>query len=193
MITPLRTGDIVGLAPKGFEKLIDGLVSPKSNTHHHVLLGPYISEEEDWVVYESLCSGVRVGRLRWYKDQRLRIYRLNEETGSRAFSRASMYGRRGYDYILPAKLFIFGIGCWVRHGFKPIPYYLLKDSPNSKLICTELVTEAYKPDATIVPSGVAATPSAIESAMLDGILYLVFDGMLSDLFGLHGLAFRRRK
>jgi hypothetical protein len=188
----LRIGDIVGLAPKGFEKLVNGLVLPKSNTHHHVLLGPYISDEEDWVIYESLYSGVRVGRLRWYKDQRLKVYRLDEEVGLRAFGRASMYGRRGYDYILPAKLFIFGIKFWLRHGFRPIPYYLLKDLPNSALMCTELFVEAYKPYASIIPSGIAATPSAIEQAMIDGILYLAYDGMLSGLFNLYGLAFKRK-
>ena len=189
----LRIGDIVGLAPNGLEKLFNGLVSPKSNTHHHVLLGPYIPDEEDWVVYESLYSGVRVGRLCWYKDRKLRVYRLNEEIGLKAFAKASVYGRRGYDYILPAKLFMFGVWYWLRHGFKPIPYYLLKDSPNSGLLCTELVIESYRSFAKIIPDGVAATPAAIEQALIDGILYLIYDGMLSDLFSLHGLAFKRRK
>lgn len=191
MMSIMKDGDIVGLSPKGFEKLLVGLIAPKVNVYHHVILGSFVEDEEDWVIYESMPTGVKVGRLSWYKDQKIKVYRYDEKIGKKAVNRATLFGRRGYDFILPAKLLMIGIWYWLRNGFRLVPYDLLKDMPNSAMLCTELVVEAYRPFVKIVPDGIAATPSAIEQARIDGILSLVFDNTLSSLFRVHGLRLKR--
>jgi hypothetical protein len=188
---PLEEGDIIGLAPKGIERLFPPLISPRVNTHHHVLLGAYIPDEEDWVIYESLYSGVHIGRLSWYKDQKLRVYRVDPHLGVRAVLNVTKYGRKGYDFLIYIRLLLNAFGYWIRNGLCPVPFFYLRDVPNNQLLCTELITKAYRP-YLIIADGVAATPAAFEQSHLDGAISLVYEGMLSELFHLHDLEYRGR-
>lgn len=174
-----KLGDIVGIAPEWWQVVFLALVKPYIYAFHFLLIGPYIKYEEDWVIYESIGSGVRVGRLSWYRGKQATVFRpTKSKVGKVAVNWATIYGRCGYDYLLLLKLFWFGIKYLFTHGFKPIPYDKIPDFPDRTLICVELVTKAYERCWPLVPEGVAATPAAIKAAELNGKLHLVYEGTI---------------
>lgn len=173
-----EVGDIVGVAPSWLEAVLLELESPYVHAFHHLLVGPAVPEDEDWIILESIGSGVRVGRLSWYRGQQAIVYRppYDIDVGDLVFNRATLYGRRGYDYLQLLQLAVWGIPKWIRGSFKPIYYEEIPSDHNSALICTELVVEAYDYPYRIVPEGIAATPAAIKAAQLSGLLEVVYEG-----------------
>lgn len=177
-----EVGDIVGVAPAWNEAVLLELMSPYVHAFHHLLVGPSVPEDEDWIILESIGSGVRVGRLSWYRGQQIIVYRMPYKkitdiiNANLIFDRATLYGRRGYDYLGLLQLAIWGIPKWIKGGFKPIPFDEIPSDHNSALICTELVVEAYEKVYRLVLEGVAATPAAIKAAQLSGLLEVVYEG-----------------
>lgn len=176
----LKPGDIIGLKALWWQKWMTYGISPPIDRVHFFILGRYIPEDDDWIIYESLLSrGVRIGRLSWYKGQHATVYRLPDESkGELAANTASEYGRERYDYLLILRLFGLSIKYWCTHGIRRIPFYVLTDTPNRSLLCVELVVQVYKDYVRLVPEGVVATPSAIEQARIDGKLLVVFEGII---------------
>jgi hypothetical protein len=172
-----KIGDIVGLKATWGEDIPLSMISPHVHYFHHFLIGPCIPEDDDWIILESINSGVRVGRLSWYDGREAVVYRPTLETaGELAFDQATLYGRRGYDYLQLAKLFIWGIPKWVNGGFKPIPWNKIPSDSDAALICTELCVRSYDKVWRLVSSGVAATPAAIWQACILGKLSIVDEG-----------------
>lgn len=179
----LKPGDIVALRALWWQRWLTKLTAPPTDRCHFLLLSWYIPGEEDWVVYESIVSrGMRVARLSWYSGQHARIYRVADESaGQFAVYEATKYGRARYDYLLPIRLIWVAVKYWFKNGLKRIPYDAIPDLPNRGLLCTELVVKSYENYFRLVPQGIAATPSALEQAYLDGKLMMTFEGKLQEI------------
>jgi len=176
-----KSGDIVGLKALWWQRWMTWLTSPPTDRIHFLLLGMPVPGGNDWIIYESLVSrGVRVGRISWYLGQHAKVYRSPDpNVGRLAAFEASIYGRAKFDYVLILSVLWIAIKYWCQHGPKRIPYYELTDLPNRSLWCVELVIKAYEKYVRLVPEGIAATPSAIEQARLDGKLTTIFEGILT--------------
>lgn len=174
----LKLADIVALEALWYQKPLTHLVAPYTDKFHFLLLGEYIAEEDDWVIYESLMTkGMRVGRLSWYGGRNAQIFRAaNKSFGELIVHEATIYGRSDYDHLLIFKLSGDVIGFWWKHGPRRVPYYALRDRPNSSLVCVELITKSYEKYWRLVAKGIAASPSAIINAYHSGLIREVYNG-----------------
>ena len=157
----LKPGDIGVVYEKGLAtKLSSTLITPRTSFFHFFLVCEYIPTEMDYVIYESIPSrGVSIGRLSWYFDRKVDIYRPDPELvefeteyqseylGQLAVWEATKRGRIGYDYSICVKLFFLVFyNCFKNlikfHRFN-CSYTDIKMSRNRRLLCTEMVDEAY--------------------------------------------------
>jgi hypothetical protein len=137
---------VVGGGPMGW--LSESQITPHTKLFHFFVIGDYIAEDDDYVILESIGKGTAVGRLSWYADKRYTVFRMNDPNfaalGELAAERASVFGRRHYDYALYVKLFAWALGYWTKElatGHWPprpvrpeqIPYKTDRD-----FICIEL-------------------------------------------------------
>jgi len=182
MRTELKLADIVALQARGFQKPLTYLTTPYTDKFHFLLLGQYVSEDDDWVIYEALISkGMRVGRLSWYGGQNAQIFRAtNESFGELIVHEATIYGRSDYDHLLIFKLIGDAVGFWWKYGPRKVPYYVLRDRPNSGLLCTEVITKSYEKYWRLVAEGIAASPSAIINAYYSGLIREVYNGDIPE-------------
>ena len=157
----IRPGDIGAVVETGLVgRLSARFILPSTDFFHFFLVADYIPLENDYVIYESIPShGVSVGRLSWYLPFTVAIFRPNtdevlsrtilkpEELGRRAVWQATKFGRCKYDYRLCAIIMLRTFwGCFrnLSRGkgfyidFTEIPF-----SKDKRLLCTEMVDEAY--------------------------------------------------
>lgn len=157
----IKPGDVGAVVEKGLVgRLSARLILPSTDFFHFFLVADYIPIENDFVIYESIPShGVAVGRLSWYLNQTVAIFRpaleevlsrsilKPEELGQRAVWQATKFGRCKYDYRLCAIIcFRTLFGCF-KSFFKGDGFNIIfTDIPFSRdkrLLCTEMVDEAY--------------------------------------------------
>jgi len=157
----LKPGDIAVVYERGLAtKLSSMLIIPRADFFHFFLVADYIPAEMDFVIYESIPShGVSVGRLSWYFDKKVDIYRPDPELvemeteyqseylGQLAVWEATKRGRIGYDYSICVKLFFLVFYNCFRNLIKfhkfNCPYTNIRMSRNRRLLCTEMIDEAY--------------------------------------------------
>lgn len=175
----LYPGDILAFRASFPAIFLNQCVSPVTDRWHFALLVSYHHGEKDWIIYESLKDkGVRIGRLSWYTNESIEIYRVDKLMGDDVVYEASLYGRAGYDTTLISRMACEIGRYWRRHGIRRVPCDELHDRPNGTLVCTELVTRSYNRYVSLIPNGVAATPAAMKQSYLEGKMELVFRGFV---------------
>lgn len=146
-------GYIVGVEGGAMSYASQAIFTPPTRLYHFLVIGQYIPEDDDYVILEAIASGVRVGRLSWYKDDLYVVFRVNdpdaEELGRRACYLASQFGRWGYDYMMylhlgyhvPRVILLNLIKERRFRRIKPseIPYY-----ENHAVICTEFANALWR-------------------------------------------------
>jgi hypothetical protein len=177
-------GDIVEVADKNLEAKANQFVfTPHTPYLHHFLIGNYIAEENDYVIYESIPShGVAIGRLSFYDGKNYRVLRLNrwdsKIVGGAVINDVSLFGREGYDYIgminLVGQVIRIESMYWRTYRkFKAVSSRDVIINGNG-LWCTELVVQAYlKAGVSILPPGCAALPSAFQESVDNETLVVV--------------------
>jgi len=177
LLSQLQTGDIGAVKGTGLVvSLQRKLILPETDRIHHLLLGDYIPEENDFVILESISKGTAVGRLSWYKDQNIEFYRVNspdcKKLGKRAAIQATKWGRARYDYRII--LWIIWNTLKLVNKHRKIHITEFPALPEDKrLLCTELVKEGYKEIFPILPPKLPAFPSAYKFSLAMGRLDLV--------------------
>lgn len=74
-----KPGDIgrikaTGLMSRLATKAMNFIFTPKAGGFHHFVIRGSIPDEDDYEIMESISSGIRLGRLSWYKDYE--VFRL---------------------------------------------------------------------------------------------------------------------
>jgi hypothetical protein len=164
------------------------LFYPHTWFYHTALLGNYISDENDYEILESISSGVRIGRLSFYKGFHYKVYwpsATNYSIGSDIVTKASKFGRLRYDF-----LFFFDMAieiCRIEldnlityKRFYSIRPWELKTNKHVNFVCTRFTKEAwnlYRMD-TPFPDNWAAIPSAYEEAVNEGRLIVLGENVV---------------
>lgn len=180
-----RAGDGVGVVGSGpLDWLSENAITPKTKLFHFFVLGDYIEEDDDYVILESIGKGTAVGRLSWYSTKQYTVFRMNDPDyvalGKLAAERASIFGRRHYDYALYLKLFTWAAGYWLKEiatGHIPprparpdmIPYKTDRD-----FICIELYFAIWNlVGRRIRAHGHAPVPAEVILAVKRGTLAVI--------------------
>ena len=181
-----QLADIARVHPKDWSRIeakaSELVFTPHVKWLHHFLIGQYLADENDYVIYESIPShGVAIGRLSWYDGYEYSVLRLNRpdsaQIGAKVIEDVSLFGRRPYGYGsmfgLIRGLISVEYDSWkVTHRLKAITSFEMQPyMSNTGLLCTQLVVDAYlKAKVAILPLGAAALPCAFEGAIEDGTL-----------------------
>ncbi len=177
------TGDIVGVKGGLMSKLTEKIFDPSTRLYHFLIIGDYIPEDDDYEIYESIASGVRVGRLSWYSQDSYTVFRLNDpevfDLGKKARNEASNFGRWGYDYLMYMHILVDMVKIWIRMLFKE--HHLRRVKPqelpyheNHAFICTEFANAVYrKGGRPPIPYGVNPLPAGYIQALTDRKLIIV--------------------
>lgn len=181
-----QLADIVRVVPNDWTRFLNKASEFAFTPHipwlHHILIGQYIPNESDYVIYESIPShGVAVGRLSWYDGNKYSVLRLNVPissfVGERVIADVSLFGRANYSYlsvlaVMGGLIKIEYANLLTNHKLKAANAYdMLPYSSDKGLMCIQLVVDAYrKAGVEILPSGCAALPCAFEEALNLGLL-----------------------
>lgn len=178
-------GDGVGVEGSGpIGWLSKTQITPHTKLFHFLVIGQYIPEDDDYVVFESIGKGTAVGRLSWYVGSKYTVFRMNDPNylalGELAVERASIFGRRHYDYMLYVKVFAWALGYWTKElatGHWPprpvrpeqIPYKTDRD-----FICIELYFAIWNlVGRRIRAHGHAPVPGEVIDAVNRGRLVII--------------------
>ena len=182
-------GDIVGYKPTGWSS-IEGRLNQITFTPHIALLhwfiiGNYIPDENDYVIYESIPShGVALGRLSWYDKKYYRVFRPNvpmsRVLSERVINDISLFGRQHYGYtsiitmvlaILRAEISTYRAS----HKLKSIkPSEIKPFMSQHGLLCTQLVARAYhNAGYDVVDDKDAALPAAFINSLNREVIFEV--------------------
>ena len=196
----LQRGDIFATTnPSLIGRLHHKLFRPRTTRFHYGILGEKVIHEKelDWVIFESITKGTAVGRLSWYLNDDVEVYRIvvrdsdlagygldakSRDTigfnfGVLASLEATNMGRRWYDYrllavILWKSLLAMALHLW-REGQVYVDYRDLRPIGGLDLACTELVNECFKPYFPVIDERFLATPANFKQSVLDGRLRTV--------------------
>lgn len=170
-----------GLMSKISSWMMRRIFVPDTEAFHHFVIRSFIPDESDYEIKEAISSGVREGRLSWYKDYE--IYRLPVPeavaNGELACAKYSRHGRASYDYILFAKIFMGVIVVetkilWHEHHFRKIHCAELPYARDNHFVCTEVAYEiTWLMGAPILPWYVVSLPPAIQEVINAGGLVKV--------------------
>lgn len=166
------------------------IFTPHTNKMHVFMIGQYIPEEKDYVIYESIPShGVAIGRLSFYDGYEYNVLRLNKDDscsiGIRAVKEVSRFGRKPYGYFTILQV-IYGAVLLFYAQFKADHHFRALTARDMRLflsyshgeICTQLVPEVYRATGVeILPLGDADLPCAFIEALQAGILKEVTLGL----------------
>jgi hypothetical protein len=151
------------------------LFTPHTWWYHTAILGEYIPDENDYEILESIDSGIRLGRLSFYKNRRFRLYwptGINMTVGESLRAKASKFGRLNYDYKFYFDLAIEVIRIqWtnlVRYKrFFSIRVDELNVDKHVNFVCTRFSKEFWSLYSSEIPfpSTWAAIPAAYELAV----------------------------
>lgn len=189
VFSQLQRGDIFATTNPGIVgQLHKRLFRPRTTRFHYGLLGEKIIHEDelDWVIFESIGKGVAVGRLSWYLNDDVEVYRVavQESTDPRnnntlAFNygllaslEATNLGRRLYDFRAWFHIAYYSLKAIAYHLWKEGKAYVhYTDIPlvlDNRLICTELVNESYRPYFAVTDNRFLATPANFKHSVLYG-------------------------
>jgi len=178
-----QAGDFVGVLGGAISHASYAIFTPPTRLFHFLDIGDYIPEEDDHEILEAIASGVRTGRLSWYKNDLYVVFRLNDpdakEIGQSGHRIASKFGRWGYDYGMYGHLLIDLIRIYSRilvreHHLRRIRPEELPYHENHAFVCTEF-ENATKREVKhpIIPPGVNPFPAGYVQAYLDGKIKVV--------------------
>ena len=135
----------------------------------------------DYEIKEAIASGIRDGRLSWYRGYE--ILRLgNEEAvakGEMACAKYSRFGRSRYDFLLFAKILAGVIRAEVsvlikEHRFRRLRCAEIPYARDDEFVCTETAYEiSYLQGDPIVSPDVICLPPAVQEAVDSGRLVSV--------------------
>jgi len=177
----LEAGDIFATKASGLlGRLSSALMYPPTDRFHFGLISRKVKDmdgTEDYEILESTGKGITPGRLSFYGEQDIKVYRVNCPAYLRhqAPIELTKYGRSKYDYLLIIKIVIQGTWTIFRNwimgeGFHPICADDLTWSHDNALVCTEAVDIAYLSVGISLTGGICPTPSAFKQAELDGLM-----------------------
>jgi len=180
----LQAGDIVGVEGKGLLCwLSEHIFEPQTRLYHFLLVGDHLPRENDYVILESIASGVRLGRLSWYENREYTVFRITEpdskRLGMRATRLASKFGRRHYDFMLYPKLLFGVMKCWWEQLIKERKIRRIRPDELSytrdkAFVCTEFASEVWRLVNYPVIKGITSLPSAYVQACYNGRLQVVW-------------------
>jgi hypothetical protein len=180
-------GDIVGVKGGFMAEIAYHLFKPATKLYHFLVIGEYLGEENDYVIYEAIASGVRIGRLSWYGDDVYVVFRVNVpepitpgqmtgyQCGRRAVDKASAFGRWGYDWAMFVSLAADLARIYIRNLFRGqirrIAAEELTYRENHAFICTEFAAALWRGTGYCpIPEGVVPLPAGYVQAFTDGKL-----------------------
>ena len=170
------------------------LVRPKSDLYHFgMICGRF---NRDYVILESIFDDPVTGEIHWanllrdsvmpghlsrYSGYEITILRpaisgtINEQKTKRELAVSRLYALAGAGYDLEGEV-IEALKS-VARGIPPWDYEQLKHQQGPKFTCLGIVVQAWA-DAgfLIIPPGVYPTPSAMEQAVREGRLTVIFQG-----------------
>lgn len=175
------------------------IFTPHTNKMHVFMIGEYIPEEKDYVIYESIPShGVAIGRLSFYDGYEYNVLRLNTDdsaaVGIRAVKQVSKFGRKPYGYFTILQV-VYGAVLLFYAQFKREHHFRALTARDMSVflsysrgeICTQLVPEVYRSAGVeILPLGDADLPCAyIEAVQLRTLkeVTLGLGKMMKPLYG----------
>jgi len=178
-----QAGDIGRVKPTGLASkvglwMMNKVLQPHCDFFHHFVVRSYITDEGDYEIMEAIASGVRLGRLSWYRDYE--IYHLSDPEavlkGAQACAKYSRYGRSRYDFPLFGKILVavvlreIMLLLW-EHRFRKLRCSELGYGRDNSFVCTEVAYEvAYLMGVALCPVDVVSLPPAIQEAIDGGIL-----------------------
>lgn len=188
---PIMVGDIVGIRESGIYDLATRVVNicctPSNELFHYGIITQYIKDLDDWLIAESIVTGVRFQLIKqWYTRRKslVRVFRVNNVSPDKrleAASRVYRYANTKYDYPLIFNLIRSGVPYWFKkivkeHKLCRIRAEDLPWEPDRRFVCTELATRPYADlGIYIVPKGVVPIPSSLREAEIRGRLKLVYE------------------
>ncbi len=183
MVKKYGQGYIVGVEGGALSKIAEAVFTPPTRLYHFLVIDRYIESEEDYEIHEAISSGVRSGRLLWYKDVFYVVFRINDEhaegLGARACELASDFGRWGYDFQMYAYLLFDGIRIGLRNLIKERRFRRIRPAElpfheNHAFICTEFANALwYQVGKPPIPQGVVPLPAGYVEAVIAGKLQIV--------------------
>ncbi len=174
-------GDIGRIKPTGAGSkaaswLMNRVLTPHTDYFHHFVIRTYIPDEKDYEILEAIGTGVRIGRLSWYKDYE--VYRLTDKLailrGDLACAKYSRFGRSSYDFILFAKTLAGVLRAesgilFKEHHLRKVHCAELPYAQDDEFVCTELAYEVtYLQGAPILSPKVVSLPPAIQEVINEG-------------------------
>ena len=176
----LQRGDIFATTnPSLIGQLHKSLFRPRTTRFHYGILGEYILKDDDFTIFESIAKGTAVGRLSWYLNEDVEVYRVvgPDYIGVLASLEATNMGRRRYDFrllgVIAWKSLLAMVGHLWREGEVYVDYCDLRPIGGLDLLCTELVHECFKPYFPVIDERFLATPANFKQSVLDGKLVTV--------------------
>ncbi len=183
MYLPYQAGDIVGVLGGAGAEVTSRIFEPKTRLYHFLIIGDYLTDEDDYEIYEAIASGVRTGRLSWYAEDLYVVFRLNdpdsEKLGKRAAQEASAFGRWGYDYVMYLYIAldlarIYGRMIFKERRVRRVRPGELTYRENHAFICTEFANVCYRSGGRPpIPKGETPLPAGYIEAYKDGKLLRV--------------------
>ncbi len=177
---PYQAGDIVGVMGGAMSQLTSRIFAPRTRLYHFLIIGDYIPQEDDYVIYEAIASGVRTGRLSWYAEDLYVVFRIGDPQsatlGLKASREASAFGRWGYDFLMYPLIVKDLLGIYARMIFKERKLRRVRPEEltyreNHAFICTEFANACYRSgERPPVPQGETPIPASYIKAYLDGKL-----------------------
>ncbi len=177
---PYQAGDIVGVLGGALSQASYRIFEPPTRLFHFLIVGEYIPNEDDYVIYEAIGSGVRTGRLSWYAEDLYVVFRLTDpqsrKLGVQACREASRFGRWGYDYLMYLYLLLDLPVVIIRNLLKErrlrrvrpdeLPYH-----ENHAFICTEFAAAVWREvGRDVIQKGVIPLPAGYIEAYKAGRL-----------------------
>lgn len=180
-----QQGDYVGVEGGNLSYASQAVFQPPTRLYHFLMIDRYIAREHDYEIHEAIASGVRSGRLSWYKDVLYVVFRplsnfggdeFVATLGAEACELTSDFGRWGYDfmmyyYFLHDVPLIFLRNLIKERRCRRIRPDELPYRENHAVICTEFVANIWRQSAgtlvNIIPRGVTAIPAGYIEALED--------------------------
>ena len=156
----------------------NALMSPKTDRGHYFLVWEYLSDEQDYIILESINKGIAVTRMSKYKGKGVKFFEVDCPLDLREGTPIALtkWGESSYDWLLILKLALGGAQVFFKNLIKErkirkiraeeLPY-----GTDSALICTEAIQTAYLAvGVPIIDPEIVPTPSAFKQAEYDGML-----------------------
>lgn len=155
----------------------NALMSPTTDRGHYFLVWMY-TNEDDYIILESINKGIAVSRMSKYKGQGVKFFEVDcpADLRHQAPVELTKWGESNYDWLLIAKLAVGGAQVFIKntikeHKFRRIRAEELPYGRDKSLICTEAIETAYLAiGVPIIDPCIVPTPSAFEQSRIDGML-----------------------